>query len=100
MKKSTLFYAIALITYLSCIGCFIWAIVEFIIYLVKDKPFNWLSLWICGASVVIALVSFVLGVVYEAKTDSNLKISKSKPSKFQQRLDEMIKSRNNNLNQN
>lgn len=34
----------------------IWAIVEFILYLVKDNPFNWTSL-------VLTIVAFVLEIV-------------------------------------
>ena len=37
----------------------IWVIVEFIIYLVKDTPFNFTSLWVFGILVVLAILSFV-----------------------------------------
>jgi len=30
----------------------IWVIVEFILYLVKDDPFNWTSLWLTGVTFV------------------------------------------------
>jgi len=33
------------------LGFGIWAAVEFIIYLVKDIPFNWLSVWFLGAAI-------------------------------------------------
>lgn len=35
----------------------IWAVVEFILYLVKDNPFNWTSLW-------LTIVAFVLEAIF------------------------------------
>lgn len=34
----------------------IWAAVEFILYLVKDDPFNFTSLWLLGIAIVFFLV--------------------------------------------
>jgi len=39
-----------------CFG--IWTAVEFILYLVKDQPFNWLSIWFAGGALVIELFLF------------------------------------------
>lgn len=41
----------------SCFG--IWAIVESILYLVKDDPFNFISLWLTVISFVLCMVFFV-----------------------------------------
>lgn len=34
----------------------IWAAVEFILYLVKDDPFNFTSLWLLGIAIIFFLV--------------------------------------------
>ncbi len=36
----------------------IWAVVSFILYLVKDRPFDWPSVWILGAGLVLAVLNF------------------------------------------
>jgi len=36
-----------------------WAIVEFILYLVKDNPFNWTSIWLLGIAIVLEVVFFI-----------------------------------------
>ena len=65
----------------------IWAIVEFILYLVKDKYFNWLSVWLFGISVVLIIVFMVLSLIVNGKArTSNFNLTKSK---FQQRIEEM-----------
>lgn len=35
-----------------------WAIVSFILYLVKDRPFDWLSVWLLGAGLLLAIANF------------------------------------------
>lgn len=37
----------------------IWAIVEFILYLVKDNPFNFTSLWLTIAAFVLEIFFFL-----------------------------------------
>lgn len=41
------------------VGC-VWAIVSFILFLVKDRPFDWISLWICGAGLLLTVINFFL----------------------------------------
>lgn len=36
-----------------------WAIVEFILYLVKDKEFNWTSVWLTGICLALTIFFFV-----------------------------------------
>lgn len=36
----------------------IWAAVSFILYLVKDRPFDWLSVWLLGAGLLLAIANF------------------------------------------
>lgn len=40
--------------------CGIWVIVEFIIYLVKDNPFNFMSLW-------LTIITFILQIIFLLK---------------------------------
>lgn len=37
----------------------IWAIVEFILYLVKDDPFNRMSLWLTITAFILEIICFV-----------------------------------------
>jgi Na+-driven multidrug efflux pump len=36
-----------------------WAVVEFILYLVKDNPFNWTSVWLTVAAMVLEIYFFI-----------------------------------------
>jgi len=59
-RDNTGLYFIMLIvmsTFSSVFG--IWAIVEFILYLVKDDPFNWISLWTTGITFVASIFCFI-----------------------------------------
>ena len=40
-------------------GCSIWALVEFILYLVKDDPFNWLSVYCAAGSLAAVIVGWL-----------------------------------------
>lgn len=80
---------LTIIMYLATGASFIWAIVEFILYLVKDKPFDWWSVWsilICG---FISIILFVLCAFYAAKIESE----KRNKGTFQSRLNDMEKKR-------
>ena len=37
----------------------IWAVVEFILYLVKDNPFTWTPVWLTVAAVVLEIYFFL-----------------------------------------
>ena len=37
----------------------VWAVVEFILYLVKDDPFNWTSLWLLIVGFVLEIALFI-----------------------------------------
>ena len=45
----------------------IWAVVGFILYLVKDEPFNWNSVVLAGAGMVCLIINFI---VLASKTNS------------------------------
>lgn len=40
----------------TVVGLF-WALIEFILYLVKDKEFNWLSVWLFVIGIIVAIIS-------------------------------------------
>ena len=56
----------------------IWAIVEFILYLVKDREFNWWSVWLFLVSIVFILVALALetGTILKRKSKNNTPFGK------------------------
>lgn len=46
---------------------FVWAIIEFILFLAKDKEFNWWSVWFFVISAVVAIILTIIAVVTKAK---------------------------------
>lgn len=89
MKKIELFAVI------GSIVSFVWAIVEFIIYLVKDLPFHWRSVYCFIICLVILIVTVVYSGYLSAKKGSDFKTPYKNNSKFKQRLDEMEAKRLN-----
>lgn len=64
MNNTTLYFILTTVfAFLSYIFG-IWVIVEFILYLVKDNPFNWWSLY-------LALITTVIQLFFMIKTISN-----------------------------
>lgn len=57
MKKDNtgIYFALMVISNILISVFGIWAIVEFILYLVKDNPFNWLSLWLTIGALVTTI---------------------------------------------
>jgi uncharacterized membrane protein (DUF106 family) len=90
--------AIAILTVAAYLGATIssiWAVVEFILYLVKDRPFNWWSVWIFITCIVLALFVVIASAIIEAKNrQDSIKNFTPKRSRFQERLEEMSKQRN------
>jgi predicted membrane channel-forming protein YqfA (hemolysin III family) len=78
------------ISYLGSVISCIWALIEFIIYLVKDTQFNWWSVWCILIFGLLALILGLITFVFLAK-------DRTKKSSFQIRLEEMQKSRIKNL---
>lgn len=80
---------------------FVWAIIEFILYLVKDKEFNWWSVWAFVISVVVAIVLVIIASVMAVKNrnsamaDFKQRRTTGKKSRFQERLEEMEQKRAN-----
>lgn len=84
----------AVLAYAGISACSIWAIVEFILYLAKDHPFNWWSVWmilICiGSSITLMILT-----VFFADLDKADKIDFTpRKSAFQKRLEQLEEQRN------
>ena len=82
---------------------FVWAIIEFILYLAKDKVFNWWSVWAFVISVVVAIVVSIFALVAKTKArnkaweEMKQRRPERKKSKFQERLEQMQKARANTI---
>lgn len=80
---------------------FVWAIIEFILYLAKDKVFNWWSVWAFVISVVVAIALVIIAAVWQVKErnrawdDMKQRRTTGKKSRFQERLEEMQRQRAN-----
>ena len=80
------------IAVLSANLTFLWAIIEFILYLVKDKPFNWISIWLFLLSILVILVSIIFTAITKLSNKSiNQKYYPN--GKFRERLNEMTEQR-------
>ena len=58
-KNETFYFVMAFVMGFLFSGFGTWAIIEFILYLVKDNPFNWLSLWLTIAAAVLEVYFFI-----------------------------------------
>ena len=67
----------------------VWAVISFLIYLVKDIPFNWHSVWLSILSIVLYIICGSLFVMIKAKEITEVK--RTKLSKFQEKLMQMQK---------
>jgi len=95
--KKLITLALGLISYFGSAASCVWAVVEFILYLVKDKEFNWWSVWmilICG---VIAIVFLFIAAITEAKEEIEASKLAPKKSKFQEKLEKMAEERKSQL---
>lgn len=85
----------------------LWVVVEFLIYLFKDHPFNWWSfgIFITNFTAMAIFMMVDIGIYIKRKIkqqeERDVQIQEirnsNKKSKFQQRLDEAIKSTENKL---
>lgn len=72
-----------IVSYFGILVSGIWAIVSFIVYLVKDKPFQWWSIGSIGICTVLLFVSVFIAAYVKAVAEVKRK------SKWQQRLEEI-----------
>ena len=79
---------ISLISYLGIYVSVIWAIVSFIIYLVKDIAFNWWSICVIIVCIVILILSIGIKhyLDYKGRRNGILKST----SRFQQKVNELM----------
>jgi phosphotransferase system glucose/maltose/N-acetylglucosamine-specific IIC component len=93
----------AVVAYFGITVSCIWSVVEFILYLVKDKEFNWwsvYSIFIClFTSLFLVIISFIFAYLNGKKSvEEKSKFNGTdtvipKRSKFQERLEAMQKER-------
>jgi len=55
--------AVMIIAGFSASGFAAWAVVEFILYLVKDNPFNWTSVWLLVIAIVVEVIFFIKNII-------------------------------------
>jgi len=67
MKKVLMILITNIVLYLMLTISTIWMAGSFLIYLVKDIPFNYWSLFIFSVSLVLLTVNFFLGIAHEIK---------------------------------
>ena len=89
MKKiSSSLTILAICFYVATAVCLIWAKIEFLIYLFKDKPFNWLSVWLAVMFAALSLICIFIS--------ANLQVKQNKPvkkSRVEERIEAMRKER-------
>lgn len=85
-----------IIAYAGGIVSSIWAIIEFIVYLVKDHPFNWWSVWTILICIGVGIVCFFANLIFMTKNKSENRFenrfnNSGTNNRFSQRLEEMRK---------
>jgi phosphotransferase system glucose/maltose/N-acetylglucosamine-specific IIC component len=101
--KSVSVILMAVIAYFGTTVSCIWSVVEFILYLAKDKEFNWwsvYSIFIClFTALLLVIISFIFTYlngkksVEEKSKFNGIDTYAPKRSEFQKRLEAMQKER-------
>jgi len=55
---------LALVMFIVHIIASIWAVVSFLVWLVKDLPFNWWSVVVCVSSLLIGLILWIIEAMH------------------------------------
>lgn len=84
-KLPLAFAIFAVIVYYSNFAFIIWALVNFIIYLVKDTPFNWLPIWLLCVTIGLILLFMIIALFMPSNKTQDL----VKKSPFHARLEEI-----------
>lgn len=100
--KSLFFILLTVLVGLSVFATKIWIIASFLIYLFKDQPFDWWSIWCSIIAWVLLFIIYPVSIYYSKLEKSKIQASTpgqpgSPKSKFQQRLDEAILERERRL---
>lgn len=85
--------ALIVLSYITISASSIWAIVEFILYLVKDHSFNWWSVWLIPIAILVTIVSSILIMLNKPTPVKKMNTNKSN---FQKRLEELRKQKEQN----
>lgn len=98
MKKIVTSVFFMVVAYVGIPLSSIWAIVGFILYLVKDTPFNWWSIWSFLICIFMFLVNIALTVVFahnleQEENKKEIKVGVLKKSAFTQRMEKMIEQK-------
>lgn len=78
---------------ISLVACKFWIIVSFILYIAKDTPFNWWSIWTWVISLLVLIPTYFIYLFSVSKSIENKLSTPSKKSSFQERLEEMEQKR-------
>lgn len=49
-----------IVAYIGCMICGVWALIAFILYLAKDIPFEWWSLWSLIGCIVLSIILLII----------------------------------------
>ena len=90
--KEIIKYIVLFIMGVSPYPSSLWVTVEFILYIAKDKPFNWLSVWACLVSIVLLFISIFI-IAYDKEIEK-LRSKSNGKSRFQQKLEEKLNEHN------
>ena len=85
--------SLVVVQVLAVIGAnvgFFWACIEFILYLAKDKEFNWLSVWLFVLSTILAFGSVLYVAYLKTKNQKNRPKVMNREGKFRKRLREAM----------
>ena len=87
--KTVTFITLSTCSYVVSALSIIWTNVEFILYLVKDKEFNWWSVWLIPIGFFAAVLFAAIGAAMAAKQKhEERQVFKSS---FQKRMEELKK---------
>lgn len=89
--KTILIGIVAFLGYLGTGVASIWAVVEFILYLTKDKLFNWGSIWMLSICIGVVLLISITSIKFAFKSKGEIRnfTGESKKSWEQEQLEQM-----------
>lgn len=93
--KNLLLIVLKEISIIAANIAWIWILVEFILYIAKDDPFNWNSVWlfIISCITIFIFVIYFINIKVKESKKINFNIPNTNKTKFQERLEEMAEKR-------